>query len=166
MDLITEHLDVWTAAQVHKAAGRGKRTNNQRIYGVKKLRELILELAVRGKLVPQNSDDKPATTLLQEVANKRGRLLEAGKIKKQKTLPEILEEEKPFELPGSWEWERLGKIAQIIRGITFPASEKLEKPEPGRVACLRTSNVQEQIEWGDLLYIREQVVKRADQIIE
>ncbi|MCQ4254189.1 restriction endonuclease subunit S [Stutzerimonas stutzeri] len=55
---------------------------------------------------------------------------------------------------------------EIVRGITFPASEKSKEPELGRVACLRTANVQDEIEWDDLLYIRESFVSRSDQYVE
>ena len=56
MDLITEHIDIWTSAKIQNkngGRGRGKKTDGQAIHGIKKLRELILELAVRVKLVPQ-----------------------------------------------------------------------------------------------------------------
>ena len=86
MDLITDHLDIWTTVQATKTVGRGKRTNNQSIYGIKKLRELIQDLAVRGKLVPQNLVDESANTLLQKIAREKNRLVKAGKIKKLKPL--------------------------------------------------------------------------------
>ncbi|MEY6223001.1 restriction endonuclease subunit S, partial [Salmonella enterica subsp. enterica serovar Corvallis] len=76
-----------------------------------KLRELILELAVRGKLVPQDPNDEPASVLLKRIAAEKAELVKQGKIKKQKPLPEISEEEKPFELPMGWEWTRLGSIS-------------------------------------------------------
>jgi type I restriction enzyme S subunit len=78
------------------------------LYGIKKLRELILELAVRGKLVPQDPNDEPASELLKRIAAEKAELVKQGKIKKPKPLPEISEEEKPFELPVGWEWVRLG----------------------------------------------------------
>ncbi|ECN9143490.1 restriction endonuclease subunit S, partial [Salmonella enterica subsp. enterica serovar Typhimurium] len=81
------------------------------LYGIKKLRELILELAVRGKLVPQDPNDEPASVLLKRIAAEKAELVKQGKIKKQKPLPEISEEEKPFELPMGWEWTRLGSIS-------------------------------------------------------
>ncbi|WP_431066990.1 hypothetical protein [Methylotuvimicrobium sp.] len=112
-NLIATNIDVWTAALENKsAAGRGA-NNKQTAYGIKKLRELILELAVRGKLVPQDPNDEPASVLLEKIAEEKARLVKEGKIKKQKALPEIGEDEKPFELPEGWEWTRLGNISQI-----------------------------------------------------
>jgi len=77
--------------------------------GIKKLRELILELAVRGKLVQQDPSDEPASELLKRIAEEKARLVAEGKIKKQKPLAEIAEDEKPFELPRGWQWFRLAK---------------------------------------------------------
>ncbi|MFM2006821.1 MAG: hypothetical protein RLZZ09_2476 [Pseudomonadota bacterium] len=84
--------------------------------GVKRLRELILELAVRGKLVPQDPNDEPASELLKRIQAEKARLVAEGKIKKDKPLPAIGEEEQPFELPVGWEWVLLGDIAVIERG--------------------------------------------------
>lgn len=133
--------------------------------GIKKLRELILELAVRGKLVPQNLNDEPAAELLKRIAEEKARLVAAGKIKDKKPTnedpAEIL-----YEIPTTWAVASLGQVVEIVRGITFPASEKSKEPELGRVACLRTANVQNEIEWDDLLYIRESFVSRHDQYVE
>ena len=84
--------------------------------GVAKLRELILTLAVQGKLVPQDPADEPAGVLLQKIRAEKDRLIAEGKIKRDKPLAEIAEEEKPFELPVGWEWVRFGEIAGIERG--------------------------------------------------
>ncbi|MEN4542466.1 restriction endonuclease subunit S [Pantoea agglomerans] len=108
--LITQHINTWTSAlQTRSTAGRG---NNGKIdlYGIKKLREMILELAVRGKLVPQDPNDEPASELLKRIAAEKAELVKQGKIKKQKPLPEISEDEKPFELPVGWEWVRISEI--------------------------------------------------------
>ena len=165
--LITEHLDIWTAADTEKKSGRGRSSGSAgSVYGVKKLRELILELAVRGKLVPQDENDEPASELLKRIAAEKAKLIAEGKIKKDKSVsPSIEDNEKPFELPQGWAYSYLGDAVEIIRGITFPGSEKSNTPEKGRIACLRTTNVQDQIEWDDLLYIREQFVSREDQIL-
>ena len=115
--LITEHLDIWTAADTEKKSGRGRSSGTAgSVYGVKKLRELILELAVRGKLVPQDASDEPASELLKRIAAEKAKLVAEGKIKKSKPLAEITDDEKPFELPIGWEWVKLGEITNF--GIT------------------------------------------------
>ncbi|HCM1977321.1 TPA: restriction endonuclease subunit S [Salmonella enterica subsp. houtenae serovar 47:z36:-] len=164
--LIVDHIDTWTTAlQTRSTAGRGS-SGKIDLYGIKKLRELILELAVRGKLVPQDPNNEPASELLKRIAAEKAELVKQGKIKKQKPLPEISEEEKPFELPVGWEWVRLGDFTNIIRGITFPGSEKAQTYSQGKIACLRTANVQEQIDWDDLIYISDLFVKREDQFLQ
>ncbi|WP_338589380.1 restriction endonuclease subunit S [Shewanella khirikhana] len=165
-NLITNHIDIWIAAtQAKSASGRGSNKKHE-LYGIKKLRELILELAVRGKLVPQDPNDEPASVLLARIAAEKARLVKEGKIKKPKALPEIAEDEKPFALPEGWEVARLGSIVAIIRGITFPASEKYREPSEGKIACLRTANVQDNVEWDDLLYVSRTFVKRSEQSAE
>lgn len=112
--LIVDHIDTWTTArQTRSTAGRGS-SGKIDLYGIKKLRELILELAVRGKLVPQDPNDEPASVLLKRIAAEKAELVKLGKIKKPKPLPEISEEEKPFELPEGWEWVRLGVLCKKL----------------------------------------------------
>ncbi|MDR5899628.1 restriction endonuclease subunit S [Halomonas vilamensis] len=114
-ELITEHLDLWTGA-VTKKSSSGRGTNGKvELTGVKKLRELILELAVRGKLVEQNSTDEPASMLLEKIADEKAQLAKEGKIKKSKMLPEVDEEEKPFDLPDGWQWARMEAISEYIQ---------------------------------------------------
>ena len=79
--------------------------------GVKRLRELILSLAMQGKLVAQDPHDVPASMLLKEIETEKNRLMKDGKIKLSKPLPEIKPDEVPYNLPKSWEWVRLGQIA-------------------------------------------------------
>lgn len=113
--LITQHIDTWTSAlRTRSTAGRGT-SGKIDLYGIKKLRELILELAVRGKLVPQDPNDEPASELLKRIAAEKAELVKQGKIKKQKPLPEISEDEKPFELPRGWQWARLQDITSYIQ---------------------------------------------------
>ncbi|MFV8849670.1 restriction endonuclease subunit S [Serratia fonticola] len=121
--LITDHIDIWSSAlQTRSTAGRGSNGKID-LYGIKKLRELILELAVRGKLVPQDPNDEPASELLKRIAAEKAELVKQGKIKKQKPLPEISEDEKPFELPEGWEWGRVGDIAIFTNGFAFKSSD-------------------------------------------
>jgi type I restriction enzyme S subunit len=93
--------------------------------GVKKLRELILSLAMQGKLVPQDPSDQSARELLKEIAAEKNRLVKDGKIKPSKPLPEIKPDEVPYDLPKSWEWVRLGEIANY-NGRTNINPEQIE----------------------------------------
>ncbi|MEZ7210228.1 restriction endonuclease subunit S [Pantoea ananatis] len=121
--LITDHIDIWSSAlQIRSTVGRGSNGKID-LYGIKKLRELILELAVRGKLVPQDPNDEPASELLKRIAAEKAELVKQGKIKKQKPLPEISEDEKPFELPEGWEWTRLGDIVKVSSGDGLTSSQ-------------------------------------------
>lgn len=83
--------------------------------GIKKLRELILTLAMQGRLVPQNPNDQPASELLKQIEAEKRRLVKEGKIKAPKVLPEIKAEEVPYALPEGWEWVRLGGITEYIQ---------------------------------------------------
>jgi len=117
--LLTNHIDIWTAAETEKKSGRGRASGNAAsVYGIRKLRELILELAVRGKLVPQDANDEPASALLKRIQAEKVRLIAEGKIKKDKPLAAITEEEKPFALPHGWEWAKLGFIGYTQTGTT------------------------------------------------
>ena len=83
--------------------------------GVQKLRELILDLAVRGKLVPQDANDEPAAVLLERIKKEKERLVKEGKVKKEKSLPAIKDNEIPYDLPKSWEWVKLDYICSYIQ---------------------------------------------------
>ncbi|NLK43941.1 MAG: hypothetical protein GX300_06075, partial [Tissierellia bacterium] len=83
-----------------------------------KLRQSILQEAVRGKLVPQDPNDEPASVLLERIKEEKERLIKEGKIKKEKPLPPISEDEVPYEMPRGWEWVRLGEISAIVGGGT------------------------------------------------
>jgi len=124
--LITQHIDTWTSAlQTRSTAGRGSNGKID-LYGIKKLRELILELAVRGKLVPQDPNDEPASELLKRIAAEKAELVKQGKIKKQKLLPEISEEERPFELPKGWSYSRVGELFNIVYGKGLSNSDLID----------------------------------------
>ena len=111
--MITENLGLWASAiQQRSATGRGS-SKKIDLYGIKKLRELILELAVRGKLVPQNPEDEPAFVLLGQIAAEKAQLIKDKKIKRQKALPEVSSEEVSKTLPEGWVWTRLGNISEI-----------------------------------------------------
>lgn len=103
--LLTEHMDIWTAADTEKKSGRGRASgNSSSVYGVKKLRELILGLAISGKLLPQD----PIDTSTQEVTKKLGL--------NRKVLNEALLTE--FELPSTWQWFCVSDLCDLKTGAT------------------------------------------------
>ncbi|PES34154.1 restriction endonuclease subunit S [Bacillus thuringiensis] len=83
---------------------------------VEQLRNVILSLAVKGKLVLQNFNDEPASILLEKIKAEKERLIEEKKIKREKPFRPIAAEEKDYELPKGWEWTRLGTIIHLISG--------------------------------------------------
>jgi len=142
---------------------------------IDQLKQTILQLAVMGILVPQEPSDEPASVLLAQIAKEKARMVKEGKIKKQKPLPEISEDEKPFELPEGWEWARLGKALKKItdgkhhsppnseQGEYLYISAKNIKPEGLLLSNVTyvTKEIHKEIysrcdpEYGDILYIKD-----------
>lgn len=85
-------------------------------FDAQALREKILDLAMRGKLVKQDPNDEPASVLLEKIKAEKEELVKEKKIKKSKPLPEITDKEKPFELPKGWTWVRLNDILALENG--------------------------------------------------
>lgn len=110
---------------------------------VAELRKAIFQLAVMGRLIPQNPDDPPASELLKEIKAEKQRLVKAGKIKKSKPLPPIKPEEVPFELPQGWEWVRLGDVSLSNDSGWSPQCLR-EKRSNGQWGVLKVSAVT----WG------------------
>ena len=81
------------------------------------LKNSILQLAVQGKLVPQNPADEPASELLKRIRAEKVTACHAGIIKKDKKLPEIEAAELPYDTPDTWEWLRLGQLCQLLDGV-------------------------------------------------
>ena len=94
------------------------------------MKKSILQEAVQGKLVPQDPNDEPASVLLKKIAEEKKRLIKEGKFKKQKPLPEIMEDEIPFDIPNSWEWVRLGDLISIKSGEGLTSSNMKEGAIP------------------------------------
>lgn len=80
------------------------------------LKNSILQLAIQGKLVPQRAEEGTAEELYNQIQAEKQNLIKAGKIKKEKLLLEITDDEKPFEIPDSWKWVRFGNISQLLDG--------------------------------------------------
>jgi type I restriction enzyme S subunit len=109
--------------------------------GVQKLRKLILELAVRGKLVPQDPNDEPASELLRRIAKERIRLEAEGACKKSKATPLGATNAPPFELPAGWALSQLSDLTLVLNGRAYSKDELLSEGVPVlRVGNLFTSN--------------------------
>ncbi|MET0397155.1 MAG: restriction endonuclease subunit S [Longimicrobiaceae bacterium] len=108
--------------------------------GVQKLRELILQLAVRGKLVPQDPSDEPASVLLEQLEADKWRLHREGKLGKQHELPPIRREDMAFEVPHGWEWARIGEVTSKLGSGSTPHGGKRAYMKEG-VKFLRSQNV-------------------------
>ena len=120
--LITEHLDIWTAATENKStSGRGN-GGGVSLHGIKKLRELILELAVRGKLVSQLLEEGNGDSLKDNVLRARAAAIRSKRARKQSLLPEISDDEVAFEVPTSWALIRLGELTNY--GVTDKAEAR------------------------------------------
>lgn len=92
-----------------------------------KLKQSVLQYAMEGKLVKQDPSDEPASELIKKIENEKAELIKEGKIKKSKKLPAITDEEKPFDIPDSWEWVRLGIISEVRGGKRVPRGMKLSE---------------------------------------
>lgn len=137
--LITDNISVWTnAVQFGSSSGRGK-SKKLTLHGVKKLRDLILELAVHGKLVPQLSSEEPASMLLERLANDKSKLVKERLIKKPKNLPELTNEDLPFKVPESWTWCRLQDISSYIQRGKGPKYDDFGKVKVISQKCIQWS---------------------------
>jgi type I restriction enzyme S subunit len=117
------------------------------------LEQTILQLAVRGLLVPQDPTDEPASVLLQKIRTEKDHLIAQGKIKRDKPLPPITDEEKPFELPVGWEWVRLGSLGE---SFDYGSSQK-SVDDSKAVPILRMGNIQQgEIVMRNLKYLIDQ----------
>jgi len=85
-------------------------------HSIDQLKQTILQLAVMGRLVPQDPSDEPSSVLLTRIAKQKERMIEQGSLKRDKPLPAQKEDEKPFELPMGWAWSRLPEIGELARG--------------------------------------------------
>ena len=112
------------------------------------LKNSILQLAIQGKLAEQRVEEGTAKELLEQIKAEKEQLIKEKKIKKEKPLPEISEDEVPFEIPESWEWVRLNDLSKIIHyGYTASACES------GNSKLLRITDIQENsVHWKDVPY--------------
>lgn len=127
---ITENLDIWTSAiKTKSATGRGGSKKHE-LYGIKKLRELILDLALRGKLVPQNSVTESARDILEKIQIEKAQLIKDKKIKKTKALDVLGDDDLPYRLPESWQWTLLNDVSTVITDGVHHTPKYIEEGVP------------------------------------
>lgn len=135
------------------------------------LEQTLLQLAVRGLLVPQDPADEPASALLARIRAEKDRLIATGQIKRDKPLPPIAEEEKPFELPVGWEWVKGRDLFTVVRGVTYQKADAKDLPEEGLLPLLRANNIQGSVNFEDLVYVpvalvsEDQILRPGDYVV-
>ncbi|BDQ38764.1 type I restriction endonuclease EcoAI subunit S [Pseudodesulfovibrio nedwellii] len=146
MELLEKHFDTAFAAP----------------DGIKKLRELILTLAMQGKLVEQDPNDQPASELLKEIEAEKARLVKEKKIKKPKQLAKIKADEVPYALPAGWEWGRFGDLVLVLNGRAYKKNELLDSGTP----VLRVGNLFTSKQWyySDLTLDEDKYINSEDLI--
>ena len=114
----------------------------------KDLKNALLQEAVQGKLVPQIASEGNAKDLLEEIKKEKAKLIKEGKLKKEKPLPEITEDEIPFDIPENWCWVRWGDLSESIQyGFNAPAKET------GRIKMVRISDIHDNnVKWETVPY--------------
>jgi len=162
---------LFTAREPEEFAAHWQRisTNFDLLYDhpetIAKLRAAILQLAVQGKLVPQDPNDEPASDLLERIRAEKERLVKEGKVRKSAALPIITDAEKPFELPIGWAFVRFGNITNRIGSGSTPRGGQNAYVNSG-VPFLRSQNVWNHgLELGDVAYITEETHEKMSNTV-
>lgn len=122
-------------------------------------KKAILQEAVQGKLVPQISAEGNAKDLLEEIKKQKAKLIKEGKIKKEKPLPEISDDEIPFDIPENWCWCRLGELVDTNIGLTYSPSDIITE---GGTEVLRSNNIQNgKIVYDNLVHVSKNVPEKC-----
>ena len=106
------------------------------------MKKSVLQYAIQGKLVEQRAEEGTGEELYQQIQAEKQRLIKDGKIKKEKPLPEIAEDEIPFDIPGNWKWVRLGSVVSVYGGKRIPVGRKLTIEDTG-YAYIRVSDMKD-----------------------
>ena len=117
------------------------------------MQKSLLQRAIQGKLVEQRPEEGTAEELYQQIQKEKQQLVKEGKIKKEKPLLEITEDELPFEIPESWKWVRLGTVIDILSGFAFKSTDF---KQAGKYRLLRGINLSVgYTRWDDTVYVNE-----------
>ena len=170
---IVEKLNVLFPIVDHYSSAYDNLNNLQSAFP-EALKKSILHEAVRGKLVPQNPNEEPASVLLERIRAEKQRLIKEGKIKKDKHesiifrrdnshyekldgVERCIDDELPFEIPENWRWCRLGTIAAVLGGKRIPAGRKLTEFNTGHVYIRVSDMTDGGVSTDRLLYVPEDI---------
>ena len=118
------------------------------------LKNAILQQAIQGKLVEQRVEEGTGQELFEAIQDEKEKLIEEGKLKKQKALPQITEDEIPFEIPDTWKWVRLGEIGFTNIGLTYKPTDI---SNDGTIV-LRSSNIQNgKLDFSDIVRVKKDI---------
>ena len=121
------------------------------------MQKALLQMAIQGKLVEQRPEEGTGEELYRQIQAEKQQLIEAGTIKKEMLLPEIAEDEIPFDIPNSWRWIRLGNVASVLGGKRIPAGRKLLTEDTGH-KYIRVSDMKDSSVLTDgLMYVPEDI---------
>ena len=125
------------------------------------MKKSILQMAMQGKLVEQRPEEGTADGLYEQIVAEKAQLIKDGKIKKEKPLPEIAEDEMPFEIPSSWKWVKLNDLCEKIGSGSTPSGGRNIYKEEG-IKFLRSQNVyNDGIRYEGIVYISEELNKKG-----
>jgi type I restriction enzyme S subunit len=125
------------------------------------MKKSILQMAMQGKLVEQRAEEGTADELYEQIVAEKAQLIKDGKIKKEKPLPEITEDEIPFEIPSSWKWVKLNDLCEKIGSGSTPSGGRNIYKEEG-IKFLRSQNVyNDGIRYEGIVYISEELNKKG-----
>ena len=127
------------------------------------MKKSILQMAMQGKLVEQRPEEGTADELYEQIVAEKAQLIKDGKIKKEKLLPEITEDEIPFEIPSSWRWVRLGTIVSVYGGKRIPAGTRLSENDTGHKYIRVADMKDETVSLDDIKYITDEIYEKIKQ---
>ena len=122
-------------------------------------KKALLQEAVQGRLVPQMASEGNARDLLKQIQAEKAKLIKDGKLKKEKPLPPITDDEKPFDIPENWCWCRLGEIIDTNIGLTYSPSDVVQSK---CTAVLRSNNILNgKMNYDDLVYVSMDIPEKC-----
>ena len=129
------------------------------------LKNAILQQAIQGKLVEQRAEEGTGEELYKAIQSEKQKLIQEGKLKKQKALPEITADEIPFEIPETWKWVRLGEIVTVYGGKRIPVGKKLSLTKTEHV-YIRVSDMKDGfVSTENLQYISDDIYEKISNYI-